>query len=301
MNILNYIGNTPLIKLNIDDKNIADIYLKLEYFNPGGSIKTRVAAKMIECAEKEGKLQYGDTIIEATGGNTGIGLAIVANIKKYNFTAVVPDNYSIERIKILRKYGANVILSKSEQGNDSHIVLVKDMIAKNNSYVWLNQFENIASIKAHYEGTGKEIASKIIPDAFVASVGSAGTFQGIGEFLKSINPEILLAVAQPKGCSLKQGKAISHKIQGISLGIVPPLLNYNLIDEYIDVGYNDTIKMMDFLIKNDGLFVGLSSAQNVMAAYIIAKKLGHGKKVCTVAPDSGTNYLNDILYKEESL
>lgn len=295
MNILNYIGNTPLVKLNISDKNMAEIYVKLEYFNPGGSIKTRVAAKMIESAEEKGILQQGNTIIEATGGNTGIGLAIVANVKKYNFVAVVPDNYSIERIKILKKYGAKVILSKSEYGNDSHIKLVRDMVAQNTNYIWLNQFENSASVKAHYEGTGKEIVNQIIPDAFVSSVGSGGTFQGIGEFLKSINSQTLLAVAQPKGCCLEQGKAIPHKIQGVSLGIVPPLLNYDMINEYLNIEYEDTIKMMDFLVQNDGLFVGLSSAQNVVAACIIAKRLGHGKKVCTVAPDGGTNYLDNII------
>lgn len=295
MNILDFIGNTPLVKLNFDDENIADVYLKLEYFNPGGSIKTRVAAKMIECAEKEGKLHQGDTIIEATGGNTGIGLAIVSNVKKYKFVAVVPDNYSVERIEILKKYGAEVILSNSEQGNDSHIRLVKDMVSVNKDYVWLNQFENVASIKAHYDGTGKEIASQIIPDAFVASVGSAGTFQGTGEFLKSVNPKILLMVAQPAGCCLEHGEAVPHRIQGVSLGIIPPLLNYDLIDEYLGIEYQDTVKMMDYMIKSNGLFVGLSSAQNVVAAYIIAKRLGRGKRVCTIAPDGGTNYLNDTL------
>lgn len=295
MNILDCIGNTPLVKLNFGDEKIADIYLKLEYFNPGGSIKTRVAAKMIECAEKEGKLRQGDTIIEATGGNTGIGLAIVSNVKKYKFVAVVPDNYSVERIQILKKYGAEVILSKSEQGNDSHIRLVKDMISVNKDYVWLNQFENEASVKAHYDGTGKEIASQIIPDAFVASVGSAGTFQGTGKFLKSVNSNIFLAVAQPEGCCLEYGKAVPHRIQGVSLGIIPPLLNYDLIDEYFSIKYQDTVKMMDYLIKSNGLFVGLSSAQNMVAAYIVAKRLGYGKSVCTIAPDAGTNYLNDML------
>lgn len=295
MNILDCIGNTPLIKLTLTDENMADIYVKLEYFNAGGSIKSRVAVRMIESAEKQNLLQSGDIIIEATGGNTGIGLALVANVKGYQFVAVVPDNYSIERIKILRKYGAQVILSDSTKGNDSHIKLVQDMVVKERKYIWLNQFENNASIEAHYDGTGREIVKEIIPDAFVAGVGSGGTFQGIGSYLKTVNPQILLAVAQPLGCSLEKGSAVEHKIQGVSLGIVPPLLDYSLVDEYIDIEYSAVLQMLDYLVKKESLFVGLSSAQNIVAAFLLAKKLGKGKKVCTVAPDAGSNYLNHIL------
>ena len=179
MNVLDYIGKTPLVKLRYLPQGYADVYVKLESANPGGSIKTRVAAKMIENAEKRGLIKPGDTIIEATGGNTGIGLAIACNVKGYKLLAVVPDNYSKERIKKLSIYGAKVLLSDSRMGNDSHIKLVKQLLEEHPEYVWLNQFQNPASIRAHFEGTGPEIYEQIQPDAFVACIGSAGSFQGI--------------------------------------------------------------------------------------------------------------------------
>ncbi len=295
MNILNYIGNTPLIKLKHLPSNYADVFVKLEGFNPGGSIKTRVAAKMIENAEKENAIMPGDTIIEATGGNTGIGLAIVSNVKGYKLLVTVPDNYSEERIKKLKAYGAEVILSDSHMGNDSHIKLAQELLKKHPEYIWLNQFENKSSIEAHYEGTGPEIYKIIHPDAFVSCVGSAGTFQGIGSFLKKKNPEILLYAVQPKGCILKEGKAIPHKIQGVSLGIIPPLLDYKIITDYVDVEFSEVRRLLLLLAKSEGLFLGLSSGANILAAVKIAKELGQGKIVCTVAPDNGDNYLEEIL------
>lgn len=295
MNILNYIGNTPLVKLRNLPPNCADVFVKLESFNPGGSVKTRVAAKMIENAEKEHMLIPGNTIIEATGGNTGIGLAIVCNVKGYKLLVTVPDNYSQERIKKLKAYGAEVILSDSCKGNDSHIKLVQEILKRNPEYIWLNQFENKSSIEAHYEGTGPEIYKIIHPDAFVSCVGSAGTFQGIGSFLKKQNPDILLYAVQPKGCILKEGKAIPHKIQGVSLGIIPPLLDYRIITDYVEVEFNEVRRLLLSLTESEGVFLGLSSGANILAAIMIAKKLGAGKIVCTIAPDNGDNYLNEIL------
>jgi len=294
MNLLNYIGNTPLIRLNCLPKNFADIYVKLESFNPGGSIKTRVAARMIEDAEKAARIKCGDTIIEATGGNTGVGLAIVSNIKGYKLLTVVPDNYSEKRIRILKTYGAEVILSDSTKGNDSHIKLVEELVEKHPEYTWLNQFKNKSSIRAHYYGTGPEIYNTIHPDAFVACVGSAGTFQGIGSFFKEKSPSILLYAVQPKGCNLKEGTAIKHKIQGVSLGIIPPLLDYSIITDYIDVEFDEIKKLLLYLSKNESLFLGISSGANILGAIKIAKQLGSGKIVCTVAPDNGDNYMEDI-------
>lgn len=296
MNLLNYVGNTPLIKLKCLPEKYADVYVKLEAFNPGGSVKTRVAAQMIEDAEKAGRIKSGDTIIEATGGNTGIGLAIVCNIKGYKLLAVVPDNYSEERIRILRLYGAEVLLSESAKGNDSHIQLVEELIEKNPDYVWLNQFKNESSIKAHYCGTGPEIYKEIQPDAFAVCVGSAGTFQGIGSFFRKKNPDIQLYVVQPKGCNLKDGMAIKHKIQGVSLGIKPPLLDYRIITGYLDVEFEKIRKLLLILMKEEGLFLGISSGANILGAIRIAEKLGRGKIVCTVAPDGGNNYLEDLYY-----
>lgn len=294
MNLLSYVGKTPLVKLNCLPEEYADVYVKLESFNPGGSVKTRVAARMIEDAESENRIKPGDTIIEATGGNTGIGLAIVSNIKGYRLLAVVPDNYSEERIKILRMYGAEVLLSDSRKGNDSHIQLVEELIEKNPQYVWLNQFQNESSIKAHYFGTGPEIYKEIEVDAFVACVGSAGTFQGIGSFLKDKNPNVLLYAVQPQGCNLKNGTAIKHKVQGVSLGIKPPLLDYNMITGYLDVEFEDIKNLLLFLAKKEGLFLGLSSGANILGAIRVAENLGKGKIVCTVAPDGGNNYIDEF-------
>lgn len=295
MNISEYIGNTPMIKLNLEDEKCADIYVKLEMFNPGGSIKTRVAAGMIEKAESMGKIKKGDTVIEATGGNTGVGLAIICNIKGYKLIAVVPDNYSQRRIAMLKLYGAKVLLSDSTEGNDSHIKLVKKIIKDHPDYFWVNQFENDASIDAHYNGTAREIYEVIHPDAFVACVGSAGTFQGIGSYLKERNPEVKLFAVQPKGCDLKNGKAIKHKVQGVSLGIIPKLLDYSIISDYIDVEFEKIKETILWLAKKEGIFLGLSSGANILAAIEVSKKLGRGKIVCTVAPDGGDNYFDEIM------
>lgn len=296
MSIIDYVGNTPLLRLRKESSDMADIYVKLEHLNPGGSIKTRVAAKMVELAEKEGVLKRGNIIIEATGGNTGVGLAIISNVKGYKFTAVVPDNYSKERIKLLKIYGATVILSDSSKGNDSHIRLVEEMVQKNKKYIWLNQFENKASIEAHFEGTAKEIVEQVMPDAFIASVGSAGTFQGVANYLLKVNPEVKLYVAQPKGCNLQNGTAVKHRVQGVSLGIIPPMLNYSTINGYIDIDFEETKKTLKKMVEKEGLLLGISSGQNIAAAYRVAKKLGNGKVVCTVAPDTGSYYLNEGVF-----
>lgn len=295
MNLLSYVGNTPMIKVDHLPDNYATVYVKLEQYNPGGSIKTRVALRMIEDAENAGILTPGATVIEATGGNTGIGLALICNVKGYKFLAVVPDNYSKERIQKLKVFGAEVILSDSNKGNDSHIKLVEKMCRRNPKYIWLNQFRNESSVKAHYYGTGPEIYHTIKPDAFVACVGSAGTFQGIGSYLKENKPDTLLVVVQPIGCSLEKGISIKHKIQGVSLGIRPPILDYTLIDDYIDVDYNDIQGLLISLMKSEGLFLGISSGANLLAAINIAKKLGPGKSVCTVAPDGGENYIEEYV------
>ena len=222
-------------------------------------------------------------------------MAIAANVKGYKFIAVVPDNYSQKRMNILRVYGAEVITSDSSQGNDSHILLVEKMVREHPEYKWLNQFTNEASVDAHYYGTGPEIVEQIMPDAFVASIGSAGTFQGIASYLKNINSNIKTYVVQPEGCDILNGKAIKHKIQGVSLGIKPPILNYSLIDGYIDIEYAEVRKEIDELVRKEGILLGFSSGQNIVAAKRIARELGVGKKVCTVAPDGGENYVDELI------
>ena len=294
MKITHYIGQTPLVKLDFDDLDSADIYLKIEHFNAGGSIKSRIARSMIEDAEKQGILEKGSTIIEPTGGNTGIGLAIMSAIHGYRFIAVVPDNYSQDRINLLRYYNADVVLSDSKIGNDSHIRLAQKMLIDDQTLICLDQFNNISCVDAHYHGTAKEILEYITPDAFVSCVGSSGTFTGVSRRLKENTSTMKCFVAQPMGCNILTGTAIPHKIQGVSLGILPPLLDYNLIDGVVNVEFFEAKDILRSLAKKQGLFLGISSGANIAAAQKIAKTLGSGKTVCTVAPDGGQYYINEI-------
>jgi len=294
MNITNWIGNTPLIKLQNRDTDSADIYVKIEHFNAGNSIKSRVAKQMVEDAIKSGKLKTGMTIIEATGGNTGMGLAIMSTIYNFNFVAVVPDNYSQERIDLLKYYNAQVILADSSLGNDSHIRKTKELQKCNPDWVCLDQFNNVSCINAHYNGTAQEIINEIIPDVFVVSVGSGGTFTGISKRLKQVSDNIKCYVAQPIGCDIMNGKAIQHNVQGVSLGIVPPLLDYSLIDGTLEVSFEEIKKELLLLMKHEALFLGISSGANIVAAKLLARDLGKGKTVCTVAPDGGQYYINEI-------
>lgn len=294
MNITNCIGNTPLVKLQNRDTDSADIYVKIEHFNAGNSIKSRVAKQMVEDAINSGKLKAGMTIIEATGGNTGMGLAIMSTIYNFNFVAVVPDNYSQERIDLLKYYNAQVILADSSLGNDSHIQKTKELQKHNPDWVCLDQFSNVSCINAHYNGTAQEIINEIIPDAFVASVGSGGTFTGISKRLKQVSDNIKCYVAQPIGCDIMNGKAVQHKVQGVSLGIIPPLLDYSLINGTLEISFEEIKKELLLLMKHEAMFLGISSGANIVAAKMLARNLGKGKSVCTVAPDGGQYYINEI-------
>lgn len=294
MNITNCIGNTPMIKLQNRDNDSADIYVKIEHFNAGNSIKSRVAKQMVEDAINSGKLKAGMTIIEATGGNTGMGLAIMSTIYNFNFVAVVPDNYSQERIDLLKYYNAQVILADSSLGNDSHIQKTKELQKHNPDWVCLDQFSNVSCINAHYNGTAQEIINEVIPDAFVASVGSGGTFTGISKRLKQVSDNIKCYVAQPIGCDIMNGKAVQHKVQGVSLGIIPPLLDYSLIDGTLEISFEEIKKELLLLMKHEAMFLGISSGANIVAAKMLARNLGKGKSVCTVAPDGGQYYINEI-------
>ena len=294
MNITNCIGNTPLVKLQNRDTDSADIYVKIEHFNAGNSIKSRVAKQMVEDAINSGKLKAGMTIIEATGGNTGMGLAIMSTIYNFNFVAVVPDNYSQERIDLLKYYNAQVILADSSLGNDSHIQKTKELQKHNPDWVCLDQFSNVSCINAHYNGTAQEIINEIIPDAFVASVGSGGTFTGISKRLKQVSDNIKCYVAQPIGCDIMNGKAVQHKVQGVSLGIIPPLLDYSLINGTLEISFEEIKKELLLLMKHEAMFLGISSGANIVAAKMLARNLGKVKSVCTVAPDGGQYYINEI-------
>jgi cysteine synthase A len=294
-NILEFMGGTPIVKLHKSlPSNIGNVYVKLEEFNPGGSIKSRIAYQMVKQAEERGILfpNSGQTIIEPTGGNTGIGLALVGAIRGYKIVLVIPDNFSKEKIKTLKAYGAKVILSDSRGGNNSHIKLVEEIVKSNPDYVYLNQFTNPANPMVHYEKTAIEIIESIEKvDCFVAGIGSGGTITGVGRRIKEHFPKSLIVGVQPKGCDVLKGKAIPHKIIALALGMLPEVLDVNIVDRMISVTYEESKRYMIKLAKNEGLLVGISSGANICGAIEMAKELGEESNIITVAPDSGRSYM----------
>ncbi len=293
--VIDYVGNTPLIQLRrVVSEDMADVYVKLEEFNAGGSVKSRVAIQMIREAQEKGVLvpNSRQTIIEPTGGNTGIGLAMAASILGYNLILVIPDNYSKEKIRMLEAYGAKVYLSDSSTGNDSHIRLVKEILNEHPEYIWLDQLSNMGNVEAHYRGTGKEIVSALEQiDCFVVGMGSSGTISGVGKAIREKFSNANIVVVQPKGCQSLEGNSVPHKIQGLSIGMIPPILQGEVIDNAIDITYEEANGMMKQLACKEGLLVGISAGANICIALKFAKELGRGKVVVTVAPDSGRSYL----------
>jgi cysteine synthase A len=301
-NITEFIGHTPIVYLKKESINCASVYLKLEEFNPGGSIKSRVANNMIMEAEKKGILvpHSGQTIIEPTGGNTGIGLAIVSAIRGYNVILVVPDNYSIEKIKILEAYGSKVVLADHSIGNDCHVRKTKDITNEHPEYIWLDQLTNQANSNAHYYGTGDEIVrdffqNKMDIHAFVAGMGSGGTLMGIGSKIKKTYKESSNYLVQPKGYDLFSERYIHHEIQGWGIGSIPPIFKREVVDFVIEVSYEEAISKQKQMVREEGLLIGISSGANIVAAQNVARELGRGKNVVTIAPDSGISYLDVFL------
>ena len=296
--IYDLIGNTPIIKLNnLKTKDMAEIYLKLEWFNPGGSVKDRIAVNMIEAAEKEGLLKKGDTIIEPTSGNTGIGIAMVAAAKGYKAIFTMPDSLSIERRKILRGYGAKLILTAASKGIEESISVAKNL-AEKYGYFMPMQFKNINNPMAHMKNTAIEII-KDIPDLdyFLASVGTGGTITGVGTILKKHNPKISIKAIEPFGSAVLSGKeAGPHKIQGIGAGFIPDILDTTIYDEVITITDEDAFDTARILAKDLGLFVGISTGANVYAALQLAKKVGPNKKILTISPSNAERYLSTELF-----
>jgi|WetSurMetagenome_2_1015567.scaffolds.fasta_scaffold75904_3 cysteine synthase len=294
-NISNFIGYTPLIKLRlILPESTAAVYVKLEEFNAGGSIKARVAQAMIADAEVRGILRpfSGQTIIEPTGGNLGIGLAMIAAIRGYKTILVIPDNFSLEKQQTLQKFGAKIILSDSSTGNVSHIHKAHEIVAAHPEYVYLDQFTNFANPKVHFITTGAEIVNALHQvDYFVASIGSGGTITGVGMRIKEQFAYAKVIAVQPEGCDILKGKVIAHKIQATGLGIIAPFLQVDAIDGCIDVRYEQCLTMQQMLAEKEGIFVGISSAANIYAACFLASTLPKEKVIVTVAPDSGKSYL----------
>ena len=294
MSIINYIGNTPIVKIqNPYGERLGQVYVKLEEFNPGGSHKARVALQLVEDAEVSGNLTEGSVILEATGGNTGIGLCIAAALKGYKTVLVIPDTYSPQKIKMLQAYGAEVILADHTLGNDCHIIKARELKEQNSNYFWVDQLSNSANPKANYYGTGKEIYNQMQGeiDYFVAGMGSGGTMTGVAKRLKELKPGVKTVAVQPQGCDLKNGIHVPHKIQGLAVGRLGKFVDFDLIDSFESVEYEEVMELRQWLIKKQGLSLGISSGANILVALKIAKKVDYYTKIVTVAPDNGISYL----------
>lgn len=301
-NIAELIGATPMVRFNrIVASSMAEVVAKLEYFNPGGSVKDRICLSMIDEAEEKGILKPGATIIEPTSGNTGIGLAMIAAVKGYRCILTMPETMSLERIYILKSYGAEVVLTPGAEGMSGAIKKAEELLKKIPNSFMPQQFKNPANPEVHRRTTAQEIlkATGGILDAFVAGVGTGGTITGVGEVLKEHNPQIKIFAVEPKNSAVLSGKQPGpHKIQGIGAGFVPEILNRSVIDEIITVEDNDAFRTSQRLAKEEGLFVGISAGAATWAALKVAADLGNGKRVVVVLPDTGERYFSIHQYFE---
>lgn len=300
--ITELIGQTPIVKLNhLVPEDSAEVYVKLEFFNPGGSVKDRIALSMIEKAERDGLLKPGDTIIEPTSGNTGIGLAMVGVAKGYKVIIVMPETMSIERRLLMKGYGAELPLTPGKDGISGSIKEAKRLAAENDYFLPL-QFENPANPSIHEKTTGHEIQEAFGVnglDAFVAGIGTGGTISGAGKELKRVYPAIEIIGVEPAESAILEGKeAGPHKIQGIGTGFVPDTLDTSVYDRVVSVTGDQALATAREVGKKEGILVGISSGAAIAAALAEAKVLGKGKKVLAVVPDNGERYLSTALYQE---
>ena len=298
------VGNTPLLKLKrVVPEDAADVYVKLEFKNPAGSVKDRIALAMIEKAERDGKLKKGGTIVEPTSGNTGIGLAMVAAAKGYHIIIVMPETMSVERRKLMKGYGAELILTPGSDGMKGSIAKAEELV-KEKGYFMPMQFDNPENPNIHELTTGPEIISAMngigkAIDAFVAGVGTGGTLSGIGRTLKKENPNTKVYVLEPSESPLlKDGKTGKHGIQGISAGFIPSNLDKNIYDGVIEVSTDEAMNTARKTAKKEGFLPGISAGANVHGAIELAKKLGKGHTVVTVIPDGGDRYLSTALFND---
>jgi cysteine synthase A len=294
--VLDLVGNTPMVRLSrVTPAGSAEVLAKMESLNPAGSVKDRIALAMIEDAEERGVLKPGSTIVEPTSGNTGIGLAMVAAVKGYKLILTMPDDMSGERRKLLQRYGAQLVLTPAIEGMTGAVFAAEEMVQKNPDYFMPQQFNNPANPEVHRRTTVREILRDTEGrlDAFVAGVGTGGTITGVGEVLKQTLPNVLIVAVEPaRSPVLAGGKPGLHAIQGIGASFVPSVLNRDIYDELIAVKDEDAIAMAKRLTQTEGLLVGISSGGNVFAALQVARRLGEGKRVVTVLPDTGERYLS---------
>lgn len=305
---LELIGKTPILRLHAYSKESdikgADVLVKLEYLNPAGSVKDRIALAMVEDAEKKGILKPGATIIEPTSGNTGIGLALVAAARGYRAILTLPDTMSVERRTLLRAYGAELVLTEGAKGMKGAIEKANELRETIPGAVILGQFDNGANPQAHYETTGPEIWEQTdgTVDLFVAGVGTGGTISGIGRFLKEKNPDIQVVAVEPASSPVLSGGAPGpHKIQGIGAGFIPNTLNTDIYDEIITVENEDAMEEGRRFARTEGILVGISSGAALKAAQILAKRPeNRGKTIVALLPDSGDRYLSTPMFAADS-
>lgn len=305
-NITEVIGDTPLVRLNrVVPEGSAEVYVKLEFQNPGASVKDRIAVSMIEQAEQEGRLTPGDTIVEPTSGNTGIGLAMVAAAKGYKAILVMPETMSLERRNLLRAYGAQLELTPGSEGMKGAIRRAEEIHAENPHYFMPQQFKNQANVKVHRETTGPEIVEAINTldgklDAFISGIGTGGTITGAGEVLRKHFSDIKIYAIEPAASPiLSGGKPGPHKIQGIGAGFVPDILDTGVYDGVITVENEQAFETSRRVAKEEGILGGISSGAAIFAALKVAKELGEGKRVVAVVPSNGERYLSTPLYQFE--
>lgn len=301
-NVSELIGNTPVVKLNkLVEDGSAEVYLKLEYMNPGSSVKDRIALAMINDAEEKGLLKPDTTIIEPTSGNTGIGLAWVAAAKGYKAILVMPDTMSIERRNLLKAYGAQLILTPGKEGMKGAIAKATEL-AEQNGYFMPQQFQNESNPEIHRQTTGKEIVEQMgdTLDAFVSGIGTGGTISGAGSVLREAYKDIKIVAVEPADSPvLSGGSPGPHKIQGIGAGFVPDTLNTEIYDQIIKVANEDAFEQARRAAKEEGILGGISAGAAIHAALQVAKELGAGKKVLAIIPDNGERYLSTPLYNFE--
>lgn len=300
--ITQLIGDTPVVQLRrLVEDGSADVFVKLEWQNPGGSVKDRIALAMVEEAEKTGQLKPGDTIVEPTSGNTGIGLALVAAARGYHALLVMPDTMSVERRSLLRAYGAELVLTPGSEGMRGAIAKAEEIVASSSQTHFMpQQFNNPANVRIHRDTTGPEIVEQMEGrlDAFVSAVGTGGTITGVGEVLKQRIPGCQIVAVEPKESAvLSGGQAGPHKIQGIGAGFVPVILNRALLDRVLTVSGEQAFEYARRMAREEGLLVGISSGAAVFAALQIARELGSGRRVLTISASNGERYLSTALFQ----